>query len=68
MRILYCLLALPLIVALLVGCDTVASDPPAKPSEGGLPQSDKPGKVAAKVRKKKEPGLGPARIPVRKDL
>jgi hypothetical protein len=59
---------LPLVAALMVGCDTVASDPPANPSEDGATQVEKPEKVAAKGRKKKEPGVAPARIPVRKDL
>jgi hypothetical protein len=68
MRNLAYFLALPLVAAVMIGCDTVASDPPAKPSEDGATQVENPGKVVAKVRKKKEPGIGPARIPARKDL
>jgi hypothetical protein len=61
-------LALPLIAALMTGCDPAASDPSAKPSDEGTPQVEKPGNVAAKTRKKKEPGIRPAGIPVRKDF
>jgi hypothetical protein len=68
MRIVTRFLALPLVAALMTGCDAVPSDPPAKPSVVGATQVEKPGPVAAKVRKKKEPGVGPARIPSRKDL
>jgi len=68
MRTLAYFLALPLIVALMIGCDAMPSDPPAKSSEDGASQVEKPGQVATKVRKKKEPGVGPARIPGRKDL
>jgi hypothetical protein len=60
-------LALPL-VALMIGCETAASDPPAKPSEDQTPQVVKPANGVAKPRKKKEPGIAPAKIPVRKDL
>ena len=68
MRNLAYFLALPLVAVLMIGCDAVPSDPPAKPLEDGAPQVEKPGTVAAKTRKKKEPGVGPARIPGRKDL
>jgi hypothetical protein len=61
-------LALPLVAALMIGCDAVPSDPPAKPSEDGASPVEKPEKVTTKTRKKKEPGLGPPRIPVPKDL
>ena len=68
MRTIAYFLALPLVAALMIGCDTVASDPPTKPSEDGALQAEKPGKVASKGRKKKDPGIGPARVPSRKDL
>ena len=67
MRTLVYFLALPL-VALMIGCETAASDPPAKPSEDRASQVVKPENGVAKPRKKKEPGIAPAKIPVRKDL
>ena len=57
-----------LLVALMIGCETAASDPPAKLSEDQTPRVVKPGNGVAKPRKKKEPGIAPAKIPVRKDL
>jgi hypothetical protein len=68
MRTLACFLALPLVAALMIGCDTVPSDPPVQPSKDAAPQVAKPENVASKGRKRKEPGVGPARIPVRKNL
>jgi hypothetical protein len=54
--------------ALMIGCDTAASDPPAKPPEDQASQVVKPANGVATPRKKKEPGIAPAKIPVRKDL
>jgi hypothetical protein len=68
MRNLACFLAVPLVAALMIGCNSVANDPPANPSEDGPAVVSKAAKVAAKGRKKKEPGIAPAGIPARRDL